>query len=52
MVPALTFVGTINAVNYTGAHPHFIDSEKDFMNIDIEKLENYLKKITKLKTNL
>ena len=51
LVPALTFVGTINAVNYTGAHPHFIDSEKDFMNIDIEKLENYLKKITKLKKN-
>ena len=51
LVPALTFVGTINAVNYTGAHPHFIDYPKDFMNIDIEKLENYLKKITKLKKN-
>ena len=45
LVPALTFVGTVNAIIYLGAEPHFIDSNiKDF-GIDCRKLENYLKKI-------
>ena len=44
LVPALTFVGTVNAIIYLGAEPHFIDSNiKDF-GIDTRKLENYLKK--------
>lgn len=51
LVPALTFVGTVNAINYTGSHPHFIDSEKDFVNLDIVKLDKYLSKIAKLKKN-
>lgn len=51
LVPALTFVGTVNAINYTGSHPHFIDSEKDFVNMDIIKLDKYLSKITKFKKN-
>ncbi len=51
LVPALTFVGTVNAINYTGSHPHFIDSEKDFVNMDIAKLDKYLSKITKFKKN-
>ena len=27
LVPALTFVGTVNAISYLGAEPHFVDSE-------------------------
>lgn len=51
LVPALTFVGTVNAIIYLGAEPHFIDSNiKDF-GIDCRKLENYLKKIVIFKKN-
>ena len=51
LVPALTFVGTVNAISYLGAEPHFIDSNiKDF-GIDCRKLENYLKKIVIFKKN-
>lgn len=49
LMPALTFVGTANAVRYLGANPHFVDSNiKDF-GIDCEKLEKYLKRIVKFK---
>ena len=51
LVPALTFIGTVNAIHYTGSHPHFIDSEKNFVNMDINKLELYLKDISKIKNN-
>ena len=51
LVPSLTFVGTVNAISYLGAEPHFIDSNiKDF-GIDCRKLENYLKKIIVFKNN-
>ena len=51
LVPALTFVGTVNAISYLGAEPHFVDSNiKDF-GIDCNKLENYLKKIVIFKKN-
>jgi perosamine synthetase len=49
LVPALTFVGTVNAISYLGAIPHFIDSKIDDFGVDCQKLENYLKKITKFK---
>ncbi len=42
MVPAVTFVGTVNAILYTKATPHFIDCNKQDPNIDLEKLEKYL----------
>ena len=49
LVPSLTFVGTVNAIKYLGARPHFIDSKIDTFGIDCSKLEKYLKKITVLK---
>ena len=49
LVPALTFVGTVNAINYTGATPHFIDSEIKSFGVDSKKLENYLNRITFIK---
>ncbi len=49
LVPALTFVGTANAISYLGAKPHFIDSEIKNFGIDCLKLENYLNKIAKIR---
>ena len=49
LVPALTFVGSVNAINYLGAEPHFVDSHINNFGIDCSKLDIYLKKITKFK---
>ena len=46
LVPTLTFIGTVNAIKYTGAHPHFIDSQENFVNLDIVKLDKYLSQIS------
>ena len=46
LVPTITFVGTANAIVYSGATPHFVDSEFQTLGIDALKLEKYLEKIT------
>ena len=46
LVPTVTFVGTANAILYSGAIPHFVDSEFETLGIDPLKLEKYLEKIT------
>ena len=46
LVPTITFAGTANAIVYSGAIPHFVDSELETLGIDSLKLEKYLKKIT------
>lgn len=48
IVPSLTFVATANAVCQTGAIPNFVDSSDKNFNIDTQKLEKYLIKISKL----
>lgn len=45
LVPSLTFIATANAVSYTGATPHFVDSETRTLGIDAGKLDGYLKEI-------
>lgn len=42
LVPALTFVATVNAVRYCGAIPHFVDSEVLTLGLDPRKLRDYL----------
>ena len=42
LVPALTFVATVNAVTYCNAIPHFIDSEVRTLGMDAYKLREYL----------
>jgi len=42
LVPALTFVGTANAVRYCDAVPHFVDSEEHTLGMDPEALRSYL----------
>ena len=49
LVPALTFIGTVNAISYLGAEPHFIDSSIKNFGVDCKKLEQYLKKVIKFK---
>ena len=46
LVPTITFAGTANAIAYSGAIPHFVDSEFETLGVDPLKLEKYLKKIT------
>lgn len=45
LIPSLTFIATANAVSYTGATPHFVDSEECNLGVDATKLERYLERI-------
>lgn len=42
LVPTLTFVGTVNAIAYCGAVPHFVDSTELTLGVDPGKLDEYL----------
>ena len=50
IVPALTFISPINAVNYLGAEPIFMDCNK-IGNIDTYKVEEFLDKETFFKND-
>ncbi len=45
LVPALTFIASVNPIAYCGATPVFVDSELDTYNIDPEKLEAKIKEL-------
>jgi len=49
LVPALTFVGTVNAIAYCGAIPHFADSGEQTLGLEPEKLAEYLAGIVDLR---
>ena len=49
LVPALTFVGTVNPISFLGATPHFVDCHEKNLGIDPEKLNLYLESIAVLK---
>ena len=49
LVPALSFVATANAVSYTGATPHFVDSEERTLGLDPEKLGDHLNDIAEVR---
>lgn len=42
LVPALTFVATANAIHYSGANPHFVDSSSDTLGLDPFALKDWL----------
>ena len=46
IVPALSFVGTANAVAHLGAVPHFVDSEQTSLGMAPEPLSEHLAKVT------
>lgn len=48
---ALTFVATANAISYCQAYPVFLDVERSTMGLDPEKLENFLKLNSVVKTD-
>ncbi|WP_425235157.1 LegC family aminotransferase [Ulvibacterium sp.] len=45
----LTFVATCNAISYLGAHPVFIDVDKETLGLSPEKLNDFLKNNTEIK---
>ena len=44
----ITFVATANSILYAGSKPVFIDIDKETYNIDLDKLETYIKKLKKI----
>ncbi len=49
--PSLTFIGTVNAISYLGAKPHFIDCDEKTLGIDPVALINWLEEISIKKGN-
>lgn len=52
IVPNLTFVATLNAINYTGASPILIDAEEQSWQMDLELLAGFLENETLIQDNL
>ena len=50
IVPSLSFIAPVNAINYNGAKPVFMDAD-NFFNIDIEKTIKFIKTETKFSYN-
>ena len=50
LVSGTSFVSSANSIIYCDATPHFVDIESKTFGIDTNKLQKYLEKITKLKT--
>lgn len=51
LTQALTFIATCNAISYMGAHPVFIDVDKDTMGLSPESLEAWLKDNSEIKND-
>jgi len=49
IAPNVTFVASINAIKYTGAHPILIDIDAETWQMDIKVLENFLSEETEIK---
>ncbi|WP_320171768.1 LegC family aminotransferase [Maridesulfovibrio sp.] len=49
IIPGLTFVATANAVAYTGAIPHIVDSEETTLGIDADKLDAHLSTLAEIR---
>jgi perosamine synthetase len=47
LVPTLTYIASANAVKYTGADVVFVDSERDYWQIDVEDAERRITSRTK-----
>jgi perosamine synthetase len=47
-MPALTFIATANAVSYSGAVPHFVDSEEITLGVDAARLERHLADVAEM----
>jgi perosamine synthetase len=47
----VTFVATANAISYLGAHPIFLDSEKENLGLSVDSLIYFLEKYTEKKND-
>lgn len=45
---SLTFIATCNAISYIGAHPIFVDVDRETMGLSPEKLQHFLANETKM----
>lgn len=52
LTQALTFVATCNAISYIGAHPVFIDVDKDTMGLSPNAMEFWLKENAEIKNKI
>jgi perosamine synthetase len=43
LVSDLTFIASVNAIRYAGAHPVLVDVEPDFWQIDVERVAAFLR---------
>jgi aminotransferase in exopolysaccharide biosynthesis len=48
---SLTFIATANAISYCGAHPVFIDVDRDTMGLSPEKMEDWLRENAEIRNN-
>jgi perosamine synthetase len=48
LMPALTFIATANAATYSGAVPHFVDSEEQTLGVDADRLEKHLNDVAEI----
>ncbi len=51
LCPTLTFVASANAISYTGATPHFVDSSRETLAVCPKKLEGYLADILEMRSD-
>lgn len=51
LTQALTFIATCNAISYIGAHPVFIDVDKDTMGLSPEAIKAWLEANAEIKNN-
>ncbi len=51
LMPSLNYIASANATLYCGGVPHFVEISENTLGIDPDKLEIYLKKISKTKNN-
>ncbi|WP_282048769.1 LegC family aminotransferase [Maribacter aquivivus] len=52
LTQSLTFIATCNAISYIGAHPIFIDVDKNTMGLSPEKLKRFLSEETIIKNEV
>lgn len=51
LMPSINYIASANCSLYSGFNPHFIDVKTNSFGIDVESLEKYLKKISKISKN-
>lgn len=51
LTQALTFVATVNAISYVGAHPVFLDSNEKNLGMSAESLELFLNEYAEIRDN-